>query len=423
MTLLEMRDKRGLLIDDNTSLTLKAEKENRKLTEAEQKEFDERNEKITALENAILHEEAKRKFDPASILIKKDEPKKAPSLFKAIRSIYEKGVIPSEFEEINAEGESDMRKADVGTARTAPGQIVIPATRVKEQRSVVLAGQTSGTTGGGYAIATDKPYMLPPLENALVLTAAGATYLNNLKGFVSIPTYSGTTVYWGSEVAEATNGEGTWGKVDLSPRRLVALVDVSKNFLLQEEVGAEEMLKRTLAERIAAELESEILGVGAGSLTGAPTGLFYGSSGAYYKADKTTASYEAVVNLMRNVETSNALKGSLAYITHPYGKAKLMTTAKVSTSDSVMVSDGKEVIGFPLFSTSGCAYNVFTTTGSAGLIFGNWRDLLIGQWGGYDLTVDPYTKATAGTVRLVVNCYFDAAAARSASFSVINISV
>jgi protein subunit release factor B len=49
--------------------------------------------------------------------------------------------------------------------------------------------------------------------------------------------------------------------------------------------------------------------------------------------------------------------------------------------------------------------------------------LLIGQWGGYDLTVDPYTKATAGTVRLVVNCYFDAAAARSTSFSVINISV
>jgi hypothetical protein len=66
---------------------------------------------------------------------------------------------------------------------------------------------------------------------------------------------------------------------------------------------------------------------------------------------------------------------------------------------------------------------VFTTTGSAGLIFGNWSDLIIGQWGGYDILVDPYTQAALGTVRLVVNCYFDAAAARAASFSAINITV
>jgi len=34
-------------------------------------------------------------------------------------------------------------------------------------------------------------------------------------------------------------------------------------------------------------------------------------------------------------------------------------------------------------------------------IFGNWQDLLISLWGGLDLTVDPYTGGTAGTVRVV----------------------
>jgi HK97 family phage major capsid protein len=419
MTLLEMRDKRGLLIDDNLALTQKAEVEKREFTAEEKKDFDERNEKINSLEAAILREEEKRKFDPASILIKKEKP--APSLLKAIRSIYDKGKLPEGFS--NEDGERDMADANLGKVRTVPGQIVIPASKIEDKRSTILAGQTSGTTGGGYAIATDKPFVLPPLTNYLVLTAAGATYLNDLKGFVTIPTYSGTTVYWGAEVDAATSGEGTWGKVDLSPRRITALIDISKNFLLQDGVGAENMLKENLAAAIAADFEAKVLGVGAGSVTDEPTGLFYGSSGAIYKADKTTASFDAVVNLMRNVETNNALTGSLAYITHPYGKAKLMTTAKVASSDSVMVSDGKEVIGFPLFSTSGCAYNVFTTTGSAGLIFGNWRDLYLGQWGGYDLTIDPYTQAHKGTIRLVVNCYFDAAAARSASFSAINISV
>jgi hypothetical protein len=85
-----------------------------------------------------------------------------------------------------------------------------------------------------------------------------------------------------------------------------------------------------------------------------------------------------------------------------------------------MISDA---LSFPVLVTNSAAYNTFTTTGSAGLIFGNWSDLIIGQWGGYDILVDPYTQATAGTVRLVVNCYFDAAAARAASFSAINISV
>jgi len=42
------------------------------------------------------------------------------------------------------------------------------------------------------------------------------------------------------------------------------------------------------------------------------------------------------------------------------------------------------------------------------LVFGNWKDLVIGQWGGYDITVDPYTAAKNGMVVLTINAYFDA---------------
>jgi hypothetical protein len=191
-------------------------------------------------------------------------------------------------------------------------------------------------------------------------------------------------------------------------------------FLLQDSVGAENMLMENIAKAVAVKLESTILGVGAGAVATEPTGLFYGTAGAYYLADKSTASYDTVIALEKNVDIGNALTGSLGYITNPYGFHKLRTTAKVSSSDSIMISDA---LGFPVHVTNSAAYNVFTTTGSAGLIFGNWADLIIGQWGGYDILVDPYTQAALGTVRLVVNCYFDAAAARAASFSAINITV
>ena len=70
--------------------------------------------------------------------------------------------------------------------------------------------------------------------------------------------------------------------------------------------------------------------------------------------------------------------------------------------------EGYEVLGQPLLSTSAVA--------GKGVIFGNFEDYVIGQWGGIDLTVDPYTQAANGKVRLVINAYFDAKPRRADAF-------
>lgn len=41
----------------------------------------------------------------------------------------------------------------------------------------------------------------------------------------------------------------------------------------------------------------------------------------------------------------------------------------------------------------------------------------IGQWGALDLTVDPYTMAGEGQIKLIVNAYFDAGIRREESFA------
>jgi hypothetical protein len=46
------------------------------------------------------------------------------------------------------------------------------------------------------------------------------------------------------------------------------------------------------------------------------------------------------------------------------------------------------------------------------MVAGDFSDLVIAQWGGLDITVDPYSQATNGKVRLIVNAYFDAAKRR-----------
>ena len=40
--------------------------------------------------------------------------------------------------------------------------------------------------------------------------------------------------------------------------------------------------------------------------------------------------------------------------------------------------------------------------------YGDFSNLAIAQWGAIDLVVDPYTKASEGMIRLVINAYFDA---------------
>jgi HK97 family phage major capsid protein len=288
-----------------------------------------------------------------------------------------------------------------------------------ESRAAIVTGQTTGTTAGGYAIQTDKLTVLPPLTNYLVLTKAGATYLTGLVGNVSIPTYSGTTVAWKAEVTTSSDGAGTWGKVDLNPKKLCAYIDVSKMFLLQDSVGAERMLLENLSKAIAAKLESTILGVGEGAVNSEPQGLFWSA----YTSGATTLTWAVAVDLEQDVDSNNALFGPCAYITNAKGRYTMKTTLKTATYGDRFVMESEECNGYPVYVSNGVPkLTDFSTTTGTGLIFGNWADLIIGQWGGYDVLIDPYTQAALGEVRILVNTYFDAAAARSTSFSAIHLA-
>lgn len=407
-TLLTMKDKRGLLIDENIALTQKAEKESRKLTESEQRQFDLRVRDISDLEKAIEIEEEKRRVDPKEMVQhpKMEEKGKPFSLFRAINDEINHRQFDEPAKAMVEQGKEEFKRSELQTS----GQIILPNESNIVTRTAIVAG---GTTTGGYIVQTDKKAVLPPLTNYLVLTKAGATYLTGLVGSVSIPTYSGTTVAWKEETVSAADGAGTWGKVDLAPKRLTAYLDVSKQFLAQDSVGAEKMLYENIAKAISAKLESTILGVGEGSSVKEPAGLFW----SVYTAGATALSWSSIVALETTIDAANNLTDNLAYITNATGRGAAKTTLVTSTYGDrmIMAADGT-INGYPVYVSNGVPKTTdFSTTTGYGFIFGNWSDLIIGQWGGYDLTIDPYSQAVYANVRIVVNCYFDAAAARTTS--------
>ena len=83
----------------------------------------------------------------------------------------------------------------------------------------------------------------------------------------------------------------------------------------------------------------------------------------------------------------------------PNVKAALRNLPK-SAKTTQLVMENNAVDGTPALVTSNVAKNM--------LAYGDFSNIAIGSWGAIDLTVDPYTKAGDGQVRLVINAFFDA---------------
>ena len=255
-----------------------------------------------------------------------------------------------------------------------------------------------------------KTNILAPLRDKLVVVQAGATYLNGLVGDVAIPSYSGSNVGWAGEVATAADGKGTFAEVILKPKRLTAVLDISKQFLIQDSVGAEEMLRADLVRAVSEKLEQTILGKHA-TATDKPDGFF-----TTVPTDKGALTFARIVKMEADVESNN-VSGNMSYIMHPQLKAKCKTTSKSADGTAAVgfIWDGDSVNGYPCYTSNAVAKGMQTGTDEYGVLFGNFSDYVIGQWGALDLTIDPYTKAADGQVRLVVNDYFDAKPRREVS--------
>lgn len=382
MSSLELLDKKEQLKLQAEEILSKAEQEKRYLNDGENSEFNDIKKQIADIDDEIrkMNEELNTKVNKE---IRKMEKF---SLLKAINDVANNRQLDERAQEIVEKGINEMRKS----GQSYSGQIILPIEeRADIQATVATAGQEN--------VAEDKLGILEPLRAANVLVRAGATYMTGLVGNVSIPVYSGSNVGWAGEIATASDGAGTFSEVNLEPKRLTAYIDVSKQFLIQDSNSAEEMLKRDIINALNSKLESTILGSAAGSTT-QPAGIFNGATAL------TTVDYASIVGMETSLENANVL-GEYKFIVNPTIKGTLKTTEK-ATGTAQFLMNGNEVDGI----------ETLVTTNAAGIVIGNWNDYVIGQWGGIDLTVDPYTQASNGKVRLVINAYFDAKPRRAASF-------
>lgn len=380
MNSLELIDHKEQLKIQAESILSGAEKESRKLTDDESANYNKLIEEIEKADEELRQINNTIQIDNNNKQLRKMEKF---SLLKAINAVVNNKPLDERSAEMVNAGVAEMRKA----ALTYDGQIQLPV----EERADV---QATVATAGMEAVAEDRLNILEPLRANLVMAKAGATFMTGLVGNVAIPAYSGTSVGWEGEVAPAKDGAGTFSEIKLTPKRLTAVYDVSKQFLIQDSVSAEAMLRADIVKAISNELEATILGDAAGSAT-KPAGMFNGASAA-------TLTYDGTVDMEEELEEAN-VNGELSYIVSPKAKAALR---KAKKGENGFVMEDGEVNGI----------KVLCTSAAKGVVLGNFSEYVIAQWGAIDLTVDPYSQAANGKVRLVINAYFDAKPRRSEAF-------
>ena len=310
------------------------------------------------------------------------------SLIDAINDVANNRPLDNIASKVNEIGTQEMRS----TGLSFGGQIQIPTSELRAAVTVAAEGED--------VVATDLYDIVGPLRAKNVLVQAGADFLTGLVGDVQIPIMSATNVNWAGETAGATDGAPEFTNVTLSPKRLTAYVEISKQLLAQHSVAVENKIREDIIKAINSKLEATILGSSAGSTT-QPAGIFYDAT------PTVITGIDGIAEVEGAVEEANVFGDNLKWIINPKFKAALRGMAKgENIAQSLYEND--EIDGTPALSTS----NVGSKLG----VYGSFSDLAIGQWGSIDLTVDPYTQAKNGKVVLVINAFFDAKVVRPEAF-------
>ena len=284
------------------------------------------------------------------------------------------------------------------------------------EKSITVNAETRTVTVQGYGedpsqvpgvhdqvVETEVQGILEPLYANSVLSNLGVRWYAGLpKGDVQIPIMGKGSCGWAGEIEAATASGNTFTTKKLSPKRLTAYVDISKQLLAQDTIGVEAAIRRDIVNALNDKLEATILGADA-KTDEKPAGIFNGASETNVDTYAQLCAFEA------GLDDAN-VNGQKKYLMGNTAKATFRSMAK---GDKGFILENGQIDGTPMVNTSNVSTKKF--------VYGDFNYLAIGSWGDIDITIDQYTQAINGCVRLIINAYFDAVILRPEAFKFGNV--
>lgn len=291
-------------------------------------------------------------------------------------------------------------------SRAMPFHAMQQAMFQRQMRDLTAAS----ASGGGYLVSTENQGFVELLRNASVCFAMGATRLSGLQGNVTIPKRTaGATGYWlATEATAVTESNQTFGQISMSPKTCGAYNEISRQLLLQSSPSAEDLVMAGLALDVGTAVD--LAGINGSGAAGQPLGVI-GTSGIG-GVTGTSFDYADIIEFQTDVAAANALAGSLGYVTTPTVAGLAKARVKFSSTAAQLWEGRLErgmMDGYPAMSSNQMP--------AGDMLFGDWSQMVIGEWGVLEVAVNQQANFPAGIIGIRALYSVDVAIRIAAAFS------
>jgi len=254
-------------------------------------------------------------------------------------------------------------------------------------------GALSPTATGSSVVNVDTRGrdLIEVLRERSVVMGLGPTVIRLSANEVDIPLWAtGNSSYWVTgEGEDITASNPVLERVQLRPKFCGAIVTATLKMMALTDGVIGHMIGDDLTRCLAEEIDKQAL-QGDGT-SGAPTGVENQSNVLtdVWTGSPSLPTFDDTLEMIRLLAAAKTLSGRIAGVTDPATYKTLASTLKTAAVSGYLVEDG-QVNGYPITQTTNCSANT--------ILFGDWSQLIVAEWGSIALASDPYTNFASGSV-------------------------
>ena len=287
---------------------------------------------------------------------------------------------------------------------------------------IIKRALTAGTnTAGGYTV-DDEMQSLIDIFRENTFAADNVTVLTGLQGNVLIPGQDDRigAAWTGEQGPAVAEDEPSFRAVELIPKICRTWLRVTRQLLVQAHFSVEMMLRRDISRAIAKSVDTAILyGVGTvpadtsdpdpnkhTAATYQPLGIKNTTDIHKFTWRDTNTSrgkdlVDCVVDMEQAIAASNALKAMNFKFLLSNKIKRLMKNVKFfgDNTEIPLLSDADTLLEY--------SASFSTQVESNDFFFCNWKDVLLGMWGGLEIQENPYSEDKEGIIRFTAENLVD----------------
>lgn len=268
--------------------------------------------------------------------------------------------------------------------------------------------------------------VVPPLEKGLIYDKVGIKVQTGLAGDYVWPLMGSIEAEVAGESVELSDQTIDFTAVKPNPRRVGISITVSMQTVTQTRGVILDLIRQQMPMAISRTLNRVLFSHE--KFTGELYGPFKDAEGDAFAGAVPT--YKELLEMKGEVMGAGIIGGTFCYVMSEAMKATLEATPRDAGS-GLMICENDKIAGYPVFCTEYINYgagkqvggtdkysgkNADKASGGEYIGAGVWLYQVLGQFGDFRFTVDPYTKAKSDEVVFTLNSDWSSTTLRSEAF-------